>query len=198
MLKKYFACFLFGFALINFNHVSGVYDDNEGKTLLHMALIRCYAYEKLKMLFDAGEHKNINVIDDEGKAPLHLALIMSCSIKIIKMLLDVGADKSLNVVDSEGRIPADYASGEIKAIIMRIMQFNRLREFFGESISDECPICCDNLNKNILITTCCRHAFCRDCLNQWRVRNNTCPCCRAYISADENDPQAPMDVELYE
>lgn len=181
MLKKYLVFLFLGFALINFNPVSGMYDDNEGKTPLHWALIRCCSYEELKMLLDAGEQENINAIDDEGKTPLHLALIMSCRIEIIGMLLDAGAHASVNIMDSEEKIPADYASGEIKAIIMRIMQFNRFREFFGESIVDECPICRDNLNQNIFITTCCHHAFCRDCLNRWRVRSDTCPCCRAGV-----------------
>ena len=47
-----------------------------------------------------------------------------------------------------------------------------------EELQSECPVCllilCDPYQ-----ATCCGHAFCKACIDRLRLRNTTCPCCKA-------------------
>ncbi|EFA76610.1 hypothetical protein PPL_09915 [Heterostelium album PN500] len=56
--------------------------------------------------------------------------------------------------------------------------------------SRECPICFEDDQLSVVP---CGHAFCSDCINQWRSRNNTCPMCRTL-----GDDQDEMDFVLVE
>ena len=44
----------------------------------------------------------------------------------------------------------------------------------------DCSICLEKLNKNKVYLNC-NHYFHKDCINNWKTRNNTCPICRTRI-----------------
>ena len=44
----------------------------------------------------------------------------------------------------------------------------------------DCSICLEKLNKNKVYLNC-SHYFHKDCINNWKTRNNTCPICRTRI-----------------
>jgi hypothetical protein len=43
--------------------------------------------------------------------------------------------------------------------------------------NNECPICLDELNKDVKMLTC-KHKFHKICINTWLERTNICPLCR--------------------
>lgn len=53
-----------------------------------------------------------------------------------------------------------------------------------ETITKECPICCNLLDNDHTQLEECKHVFCTACINKWEERmktkkqNPTCPCCR--------------------
>lgn len=53
------------------------------------------------------------------------------------------------------------------------------------SLTNECSICFNKLNKNIVITSC-NHQYHANCLSKWIVKNNGkiiyCPLCNGYLS----------------
>ncbi len=57
----------------------------------------------------------------------------------------------------------------------------------GNSLGEDCPICCEELYSNTTTTTQCNHKFCRDCIAKWCLsiqcqRNGAkCPVCRTII-----------------
>ncbi len=83
-----------------------------------------------------------------------------------------------------------------------------LKERYGERISNNCSICQDNLDKNVLVTSACHHVFCQECLNGWlrsggycddeiygiyggfKIEANTCPYCNTKID------RVPISFEL--
>lgn len=40
----------------------------------------------------------------------------------------------------------------------------------------KCSICLDEINN--VVTTNCRHTYCRECIYRWNTYNNICPICR--------------------
>jgi hypothetical protein len=48
-----------------------------------------------------------------------------------------------------------------------------------------CPICLDNVNAMHTVLGC-NHAFCTKCIDEWKRRENTCPCCRKLIDDIED------------
>ncbi|XP_050521912.1 E3 ubiquitin-protein ligase Iruka-like [Daktulosphaira vitifoliae] len=50
----------------------------------------------------------------------------------------------------------------------------------GDS-SSVCPICLDELNIEIHVTTCI-HTFCKGCIKKWIKIHGTCPICRSSIN----------------
>ena len=81
---------------------------------------------------------------------------------------------------------------------MRI--FRQISQFFGYSKKryyndgDECSICLDCENKDII--TICGHTFHSKCLNQWKIREVTCPICRAYLDICKNDSFKKEDIDF--
>lgn len=60
----------------------------------------------------------------------------------------------------------------------------------------ECPICYDNISlKNNNCITPCGHQFCFKCLMMSIARNNRCPCCRANLQEESEEPAAVNVVE---
>jgi hypothetical protein len=53
-----------------------------------------------------------------------------------------------------------------------------LNRFVGltnnESEEYTCSICQDIL-RDPIVTNCCLHTFCKECMNSWLETNNTCP-----------------------
>jgi len=45
-----------------------------------------------------------------------------------------------------------------------------------------CPIC---LNNNTNYITTCSHHFCKECIQSWTEKNNSCPICRRSIILDK-------------
>jgi hypothetical protein len=73
------------------------------------------------------------------------------------------------------------------------------------SVDDVCPICITEFEKdqNIINLPCNKgHIFHEDCIGEWIRRDNTCPLCKAPITADsiqnpefENIPFISRDLE---
>lgn len=42
-----------------------------------------------------------------------------------------------------------------------------------------CPVCFENILVNP-VETLCGHTFCKECLNSWLSRENSCPMCRKF------------------
>ena len=61
----------------------------------------------------------------------------------------------------------------------RIVNFDQkqLQEFL-------CGICQDVLN-NPMATKCCRQSFCKDCIDEWLLRHNTCPTDRKPMNSSD-------------
>jgi hypothetical protein len=45
----------------------------------------------------------------------------------------------------------------------------------------DCPICQDNMTGKKVLCLPCKHRFCRDCMEEWLSRKDTCPMCRATV-----------------
>ena len=50
--------------------------------------------------------------------------------------------------------------------------------------SIECVICWSDITTKDLVRTKCNHCFHSKCLEQWKKRANTCPCCRALLPSN--------------
>ena len=57
------------------------------------------------------------------------------------------------------------------------LELDQLEEFV-------CGICQDVLNDPV-VTQCCRQSYCRQCINEWLRRENTCPHDRSLITLDD-------------
>ena len=63
---------------------------------------------------------------------------------------------------------------------------------------ENCPICVDGMKLHQILRTIkrCNHTFHQSCIDNWFVRNNTCPVCRDTInrpcSRNNNDNQQPL------
>jgi len=55
--------------------------------------------------------------------------------------------------------------------------FTRL-EKVGMSCAEVCSICCEQLKTTVSRRLKCNHRFHKECIDQWFMRQNTCPCCR--------------------
>lgn len=53
-----------------------------------------------------------------------------------------------------------------------------------ESEMTDCVICLQTIHKD-LEKTPCNHSFHHECLNKWKQRSTTCPCCRAQIRSSK-------------
>jgi hypothetical protein len=56
------------------------------------------------------------------------------------------------------------------------LKWNDITQNYQNDIN-ECSICLETLNKNI-ISTNCKHKFHIKCLKKWTNISNSCPCCR--------------------
>lgn len=67
----------------------------------------------------------------------------------------------------------------------------------SESENIECCICMDviNCSTNNCVTPC-GHKFCFQCLAKALEQNNTCPCCRAVLIENNEDPE-DEDTEMW-
>ena len=45
-------------------------------------------------------------------------------------------------------------------------------------VTDECPICCMEVNDSELCTPCCNKHFHKVCYDKWMIQKLTCPLCR--------------------
>ena len=59
-------------------------------------------------------------------------------------------------------------------------QIHTIKERIENYISEVCPICYDDIN-NPLLTECCSHIFCSNCIITSLARNSSCPLCRKTI-----------------
>ena len=50
--------------------------------------------------------------------------------------------------------------------------------------SIECAICWSDITTKDLVKTKCNHCFHSKCLEQWKKRANTCPCCRTLLPSN--------------
>jgi hypothetical protein len=48
-------------------------------------------------------------------------------------------------------------------------------------MDEECAICFEKYNRNKIILLC-SHKFCKQCLEAWSIKSNTCPMCRIDIN----------------
>ena len=63
------------------------------------------------------------------------------------------------------------------------------------AVTDECPICCMEVNNNELCTPCCNKHFHKVCYDKWLIQKPVCPLCRCL----QNIPDVciiQMPVEL--
>ena len=90
----------------------------------------------------------------------------------------------------------EYSSPEIKKNIIdklekELAEIKSKIDSVSQRISngDTCPICCDVID-NRVVTRCCGHSFCFECLTQALVKctgdaKNACPMCRAKLTTDD-------------
>lgn len=60
----------------------------------------------------------------------------------------------------------------------------------------ECIVCFANKPTVVLP---CAHAFCEECIKQWKGRSDTCPVCRASLKDDDENwvlAETPSDEEI--
>lgn len=50
---------------------------------------------------------------------------------------------------------------------------------FHQSMEQECPLCLEELKREVCVTTSCKHSFCTTCYEKYTKRS--CPCCRQYV-----------------
>jgi hypothetical protein len=62
---------------------------------------------------------------------------------------------------------------------------------------EECVVC---MERKPAVVLPCTHAFCNECLSQWKGKSDSCPLCRASVSKQEDESwvlaSAPTDAEL--
>ena len=62
---------------------------------------------------------------------------------------------------------------------------NRIVNFDEKQLQEfVCGICQDVLN-NPMATKCCRQSFCKDCIDEWLLRHNTCPTDRKPMNSSD-------------
>ena len=59
----------------------------------------------------------------------------------------------------------------------------------------ECTICLKKFNKDKVYLNC-NHYFHKECIQNWKTRNNTCPICRAQISQIKEQSTAKDIIKL--
>ena len=55
----------------------------------------------------------------------------------------------------------------------------------NKNLTNECSICCSNINNNEVCLTKCGHLFCYDCIYKSIDYNNKCPTCREKLNIEE-------------
>lgn len=68
-----------------------------------------------------------------------------------------------------------------KNIDERQRKINELQKKLSEVCEYECPICTENLNGEIVITSCCHNFFCKKCLLPILLEKGMCPLCRGSL-----------------
>lgn len=68
--------------------------------------------------------------------------------------------------------------GELEKIIQDIT------DKFKDILKEDCPICRCELEKPIM-SPCCNHIFCGNCIFSWVQQNMTCPLCRSELKMNE-------------
>ena len=65
-------------------------------------------------------------------------------------------------------------------------------------LQDKCPICCENYNKQDLVTKLdnCGHTFHSECLFTWLKNHESCPCCRTKELFEESENKKRRHDEL--
>lgn len=58
----------------------------------------------------------------------------------------------------------------------------------------DCSICMESITSSFTCTPC-NHYYHTRCLNQWKVRSNRCPCCRASLTTGQNQTNSERLVE---
>lgn len=74
------------------------------------------------------------------------------------------------------------AQSALDAISSKQHQCDGIRQRLSQFKEDTCAICMNGLadtDSSPVVTKCCSHVFCANCIVRWRCRVNSCPMCRA-------------------
>lgn len=65
------------------------------------------------------------------------------------------------------------------------LELKSISEKSREVLQSDCPICCDTVSSQSVVTPCCQNIFCGKCLISWLGTNSSCPMCRANMGVND-------------
>lgn len=134
------------------------------------AIYRCYGILKVQNL---TEHKDVEITDDRNAEILRniMRLVRGKEFLELKNLLlsILESDEDYEFFDRNGKaIPA-------KRDHLVKKEVDNINDEFGD-----CCICLEKLPTRVKVTKC-NHKYCRECIDEWAKKNNTCPLCRTKL-----------------
>jgi hypothetical protein len=154
---------------------------SESMHLYDLAVARRFAYAQ-RGRYMCDDEDDV-VVDVGGAGEPFVYPQLSDVARLLDPEMEVEEDEAADVVsvyEGEYEVDSDYEFEEENPMKKMTYTLKKItHKEFHKSMEQECPLCLEELKREVCVTTNCKHSFCVTCYDKYTKRS--CPCCRQYV-----------------